>query len=227
MIDREKRIKRHLKRIDEFTPAKQDKKASAVSLGSSSGTVKKYDLLAASYLREMVEKRVFKRGDRYQDEKATLRLQSYIQNLRRIDRNFIPTITAISAQSTSWGIIRNIIPLIAARVILVVIFAFLILNPTALLQAIVVDPNSTTGGGFLQFPALTDSIELTQPEFRSVILFNVLLFILAFSALIHFLLVHKPEVTEKEVKKVETLVDFREISEVATEEVPSETREES
>ena len=212
MVDREKRIKKHLERIDHFRPSKSQTSGSSVSLGSGSATVRKYDMLAASYLREMVDKRIFKRGQETQDEKTTLRLQSYIQSLRRTDRNFEAKITAVSAQPETWGIVKNVIPLIIFRVILVVIFAFIILNPLPLLNLLINNPN---GGslGLLNFPSLIDSIELTQPEFRTVILFNVVLLIIAFSAVVHFLLVHKPEREEKEVKKVSTLVDFQEIVE--------------
>jgi hypothetical protein len=221
MVDREKRIKRHLNRVDTFSPSRIDKKG-AVSLGSGSATVRKYDMLAASYLREMVDKRIFKRGQKTQDEKTTLRLQSYIQSLRRTDRNFEPKITAISAQPNTWNIVKNVIPLIVFRVLFVIILAFVILNPLPILNLVinVESPES----GLLKFPALVDSIELTQPEFRTVVLFNVVLIIIAFSAVVHFLLVHKPEFEEKEVKKVSTLVDFQEISD--TPPTPIETEEE-
>jgi hypothetical protein len=221
MVDREKRIKKHLNRVDTFSPSRIDKKG-AVSLGSGSATVRKYDMLAASYLREMVDKRIFKRGQKTQDEKTTLRLQSYIQSLRRTDRNFEPKITAISAQPNTWNIVKNVIPLIVFRVLFVIILAFVILNPLPILNLVinVESPES----GILKFPALVDSIELTQPEFRTVVLFNVVLIIIAFSAVVHFLLVHKPESEEKEVKKVSTLVDFQEISDTPPE--PIETEEE-
>ncbi|OLS25891.1 MAG: hypothetical protein HeimC3_11650 [Candidatus Heimdallarchaeota archaeon LC_3] len=213
MVDREKRIKKHLDRIDHFRPSKSKTSGSTVSLGSGSATVRKYDMLAASYLREMVDKRIFRRGQNTQDEKTTLRLQSYIQSLRRTDRNFEAKITAVSAQPDTWSIIKNVIPLIIFRVILVVIIAFIILNPLPLLNMLVNNPEVPNSLGLLNFPSLIDSIELTQPEFRTVILFNVVLLIIAFSAVVHFLLVHKPEREEKEIKKVSTLVDFQEIVE--------------
>ena len=221
MIDREKRIKQHLRRIDTFVPAHEDKRTTETQLGSTSTAIRKYDLLAASYLREMLDRRIFKRGDRDQDEKTSLRLQSYVRSLRQTDHNFERKITAISAQPKSWGIAKNVIPLITFRVIAVVIISFLILNPTVILTPIIANPR-TGGGGFLQMPSLIESIELTQPEFRTVILFNALLIIIALAAMVHFLLVHRPKTEKAEVKKVETIVDFKEIKETAEEEQPAE-----
>ncbi|MFW9928221.1 MAG: hypothetical protein ACFFD1_02400 [Candidatus Thorarchaeota archaeon] len=227
MVDREKRIKKHLARVDAYRPSRSEmsRGAGSVSLGSSSATVRKYDMLAASYLREMVDKRIFRRGKDVQDEKTTLRLQSYIQSLRRTDRNFEAKITAVSAQPSTFNVVRSVVPLIFFRVILVVIFAFIILNPLPILNLFIANPNSSGGLNLLNFPALIDSIELTQPEFRTVILFNVMALIIVLAGVIHYLLVHKPKVEEKEIKKVSTLVDFQEIKEVV--EVSEEEQVES
>ena len=93
--------------------------------------------------------------------------------------------------------------------------AFFIINPTPLVDTFISNPlqKSTNFTGILNFPQLAESFELTQPEFRTVIVFNIVLLILFVSALGHFLLVHKPEVQEKTVQKVETLVDFKDIEE--------------
>lgn len=212
MIEREKRIKKHLQRIDNFQPQpEKDKKQSVGSIKSAS---KKYDVLAASYLREMVDRRIFKRGQQL-DQKTTMRLQSFISNLRRIDRHFEDKITAKSAQPDIRALILNAIPSIIFRTIIVVLIAFFIINPTPLLDTFIRNPlqSSTSFTGILNFPQLAESFEVTQPEFRVVIIFNIVLLILFISSLGHFLLVHKPEVQEKTVQKVETLVDFREIEE--------------
>ncbi len=212
MIEREKRIKKHLERIDNFQPQpEKDKKQSVGSIKSAS---KKYDILAASYLREMVDRRIFKRGQQL-DQKTTMRLQSFIGNLRRIDRKFEDKITAKSAQPDTRALLINAIPSIVFRTIIVVILAFLIINPTPLIDTFISNPlqKGTNLTGILNFPQLAESIELTQPEFRTVIVFNIVLLILFVSAVGHFLLVHKPETQEKQVQKVETLVDFNDVEE--------------
>ena len=215
MEKRENRIKRHLQRIMDFRPATKEKSASSesnVTLGSSSSTIKKYDLLAASYLREMVENRIFKHGEKIEDEKTNMRLQSYVGDLSRIDHQFEKKITAAAARPSTWAIVQNIVPLIIVRVIVVVFLAFLILNPQFIMTFL-------ASIGLFNFPDLINSVELTQPEFRTVLLFNVIFIILAFSAAVHFLLVSKKQkVEEKEVQKVETLVDFQQISDIIDEE---------
>ena len=220
MIEREKRIKKHLQRIDTFQPQpEKDKKQSVGSIKSAS---KKYDILAASYLREMVDRRIFKRGQQL-DQKTTMRLQSFISNLRRIDRRFEDKITAKSAQPDIRALLINAVPSIALRTIIVVLLAFLIINPTPIIDTFISNPlqKSTSFTGILNFPQLAESFELTQPEFRTVIVFNIVLVILFISALGHFLLVHKPEVQEKTVQKVETLVDFKDIEETpVVEQIP-------
>ncbi|MHA2362629.1 MAG: hypothetical protein ACXAC7_01630 [Candidatus Hodarchaeales archaeon] len=211
MIDRERRIKEHLKRIDNFKP-QPDKEKKSVTLGKE--TSKKYDLVAASYLREMVERKVFRRGEDVQDQKTTMRLQSYLASLRRTDRKFESKITAISAQPSTMAILKNTIPLIAMRVVAVVVLAFIILNPGFLLEALFSDPVEGTSG-IINFPQLAESVELEQPEFRTVILFNIMLLIIVLAAVLHWILVHKPEVPERRIKKVDTIVDFQEIKDVS------------
>lgn len=210
MIEREKRIKKHLERIDNFQPQpEKDKKQSVGSIKSAS---KKYDILAASYLREMVDRRIFKRGQQL-DQKTTMRLQSFLGNLRRIDRKFEDKITAKSAQPDTRALLLNAIPSIAIRTFIVVILAFFIINPTPLIDLFISNPlqKGTNFTGILNFPQLAESLELTQPEFRTVIVFNIVLLIFFVSAVGHFLLVHKPEVQEKQIQKVETLVDFNDV----------------
>lgn len=211
MVDRERRIREHLQRIDDFQPQPEKEKAT-VTLGK--GTSKKYDILAASYLREMIERKIYKRGEQELDQKASMRLQSYIASLKRTDSQFETKITAISAQPRTSAILRNLIPIIIVRVFFVIVLAFIILNPGFIIDIVFIDPLGERSGGFLNFPQLIESIELNQPEFRTVILFNIILLILVIAAILHFLLVHRPEVTEKRVQKVDTLVDFKDIAEV-------------
>ena len=223
MEKRENRIQKHLQRIMSFRPAMKSTGASTetnITLGSSSSTIKKYDLLAASYLREMVENRIFRHGEKIEDEKTSMRLQSYVNDLYRTDHQFEGKITAAAARPSTLAIVQNIVPLIIVRVIVVVFLAFIILNPEFIMTFL-------SSIGLFNFPDLINSVELTQPEFRTVLLFNILLLILVFSTIVHFLLVSKKQqVEEKEVQKVATLVDFQEISDIIAEEsgveIPSE-----
>ena len=211
MVDRERRIREHLQRIDNFQP--QPEKAT-VTLGK--GASKKYDILAASYLREMIERKIYRRGEQGAelDQKASMRLQTYIASLKRTDRQFVTKITAISAQPRTSAILRNLIPIVIVRVFFVIILAFIILNPGFIIDVVFIDPLGERAGGFLNFPQLIESIELNQPEFRTVILFNIILLILVVAAILHFLLVHRPEVPERRVQKVDTLVDFKDVAEI-------------
>ena len=211
MIEREKRIKKHLERIDKFQP--QPEKDKKQSVGSIHQTSKKYDLLAASYLREMVDRRIFKRGQQL-DQKTTMRLQSFLGNLRRIDREFENKITAKSAQPDIRALLFNAIPSIGLRALVVIILSFIIIDPYPIINIFIYSPLQTGNIiGFLNFPQLSESLELNQPEFRTVIVFNIVLLILFVSALGHWLLVHKPEVQQVQVQKIEKLVDFQEIKE--------------
>ena len=209
MIEREKRIKKHLQRIDNFQPQpEKDKKQSVSSIKSAS---KKYDILAASYLREMVDRRIFKRGQQL-DQKTTMRLQSFLGNLRRIDRQFENKITAKSAQPDTRALLFNAIPSIAIRAITVIILSFIIIDPNWLINLFISSPLQTGNVvGLINFPQLADSLELNQPEFRTVLVFNIVLLILFVSAVGHWLLVHKPESQQVQVQKIETLVDFKDV----------------
>jgi hypothetical protein len=209
MIEREKRIKKHLQRIDNFQPQpEKDKKQSVGNIPSAS---KKYDILAASYLREMVDRKIFKRGQQL-DQKTTMRLQSFISNLRKTDRQFEYKITAKSAQPDTRALLFNAFPSIALRATIVVFLSFLIINPTPIVNLLISNPAGESALiGLLNFPQLAESLELNQPEFRTVIVFNIVLLILFVSAIGHWLLVHKPETKETTIQKVDTLVDFQDI----------------
>ena len=209
MIEREGRIKKHLQRIIVFQPQPEKDKKQTTSALSTSG--KKYDLLAASYLREMIDKKLFKKGEQL-DQKTTMRLQSFIVSTRRTDRNFENKITAKSAQPDTSALLVNAIPSIAFRVFVVIILSFIIINPNPIIDILITNPVAGTVGLF-NIPQLADSLELNQPEFRTVLVFNLVLLLLFISAVAHWLLVHKPEVQEKHIKKVDTLVDFNAIKE--------------
>ncbi|MFX1513533.1 MAG: hypothetical protein ACFFCQ_13190, partial [Promethearchaeota archaeon] len=120
MIERETRIQQHLNRIRDFVPEKEEEiKTVEGALGKqASGTAKGYDLLAMSYLREMVEKRVFKKGQPKEDAKVTMRLQSYLENLNQSDLLMEQKLTAKSAQPKTSSLILHLIPMITYRVII-------------------------------------------------------------------------------------------------------------
>ena len=68
--------------------------------------------MAASYLREMVENRIFRHGEKIEDEKTSMRLQSYVNDLYRTDHQFEGKITAAAARPSTLAIVQNIVPLI-------------------------------------------------------------------------------------------------------------------
>ncbi len=196
MSEREARITKHVKRIVEFKPSGGEEGA-VQSVGRQS---RKFDVLAASYMRELVEKRVFKKGEPTVDVKATLRLQGYLNSLMATDYEVIDKLTARSAQPKAGAIARRIVPLMIARMVAVIIIAYLIMDPEGILELL---------GIIDSIPPLKMSLELSQPEFRTIALLNVVLVILAISFILHYLVVSRRLVPEAvTVQKIDTMIDF-------------------
>jgi len=198
MSERENRIKRHLQRIQEFRPSGGEEGTTVKGMGSQSS--KKFDILAASYMRELVERRVFKKGERTMDVKATLRLQGYINSLLVTDLELEDKLTARSSQPKASAIAMYIVPMMALRMVAVVIIAYVLMDPEGLLDAL---------GIINSIPPLQISLELQQPEFRTVALLNVILLIVGLSVLLHYMIVSRGRVPEAvTVQKIDTMIDF-------------------
>lgn len=198
MQEREKRIKQHLIRISNYVPTIVDE---GQTTRVSSQQTRKFGVLAASYMREMVEKKVFKRGQAKMSDKAMMRLQGYVSNLKALDREFEYKITARSAQPEVGKIVRQLIPTMTFRITSVVLISIFIINPYPFLSFL-------QDIGLINFPQLLDSLELTQPEFSTLIVFNVVLVIILLGSLFSYINKNLP--MEAEIQRIDTLVEFSE-----------------
>ena len=89
----------------------------------------------------------------------------------------------------------------AFRIIAVVLISVFIINPYPFL-------NDLQNIGLISFPQLLDSLELTQPEFSTLIIFNVVLVIFLLSSLFSY--INKKLPMETEVQRIDTVVEFSE-----------------
>ncbi len=201
---RERRIRQHLESIINFVPPSEDaiEKEDLVQSMASSQQSKRFDLLAASYLREIVEKRILRRGSQQGlGTKATMRLQSYIRGLKNHYPNLEELLTARTALPESSRVIRGSIIGIVARILIVILLGYLVLNPQLFME-----PLFKTG-----FPQLFDSLEINEPDFRTVIIANIsLAFIVAGLLLSARAERKRKEAAIPEVQKIKITVDFDE-----------------
>ncbi len=196
MTEREKRIQGHLKRIRTFVPLSEEEKGKEQVQSMQS---KKFDLLAASYLREMVERRVFKKGEVMRDAKTMMRLQSYLASLNQSDPETDSKLAAKTAQPDVSALLRHFIPAMILRILAVTILSYIILAPQFILTPLM--GNS--------FPALLQSLELTQPEFQTIAILNVVLLFILLGVILHYLSSGRTgQIFERVVQQIDTLVDF-------------------
>ncbi|MHA2330799.1 MAG: hypothetical protein ACXAEU_02125 [Candidatus Hodarchaeales archaeon] len=213
MVARGRRITEHLNRVMTYVPGREGDKGGLETVGLSAAMKKKYGLLAASYIKEMIEKRMFKRKKGELDPKSMMRLQGFIGQIRRKDPRFDEQITAVSAAAQSKTILLYFLPLIIVRVSLVVVLSYIILNPSTFL-----DPLSNILGaiGLGGFETLLDSFELYQPEFRVAFLFNISLLLIVAGYLLHLRYARK-EREEIVVERIDTMVEFDRATEAEAE----------
>ncbi|MHA2328163.1 MAG: hypothetical protein ACXACR_06540, partial [Candidatus Hodarchaeales archaeon] len=202
MTEREKRIQEHLKRIRTYVPvSEEEEKGREHSVQSVQG--KKFGLLAASYLREMVERRVFRKGEAVQDAKSMMRLQSYLANLNQSDSKTDLKLSARTAQPDVSALLKHFIPAMLFRIVMVVLLSYFIMAPESILTPLMT----------ASFPALLQSLELSQPEFRTIAIINVVLIFILLSAVLHYLTSGRTgavlgQARSMVVQQIETLVDF-------------------
>ncbi len=201
MNEREKRIQEHLRRIRTFTfvpQTEEETKREEQSIKSIQS--KKFDLLAASYLREMVEQRLFKRGEEVvQDAKSMMRLQSYLASLNQTDPETDLKLAAKTAQAdiTISNLLKNFSLPMISRIIAVILLSYFIIAPEGILNFFMA----------VSFPALLDSLELSQPEFRTIAILNVALILILIGVILHWRYEAKKVIT-KVVQQIDTLVEF-------------------
>lgn len=199
MTEREKRIKKHLKRIRTYVPVSEEAETKAQEAGVKSVQSTKFGLLASSYLREMVERRVFKSGEEVIDSKSMMRLQSYLTNLNQTDPLTDQKLAAKTAQPDTSALIKHFIPTMIIRVIAVVFLSYIIMSPQGIIDVFFARA----------FPALQQSLELSQPEFRTIAILNITLIFILISVILHYLSSGRTgKVLLRVVQQIDTLVDF-------------------
>jgi len=165
----------------------------------------KYGLLAGSYLREMVERRVFRRGETVRDTKSMMRLQSYLANLQQSDPQTDIKLAAQTAQPDASTLIKYFIPTMLFRIIAVVLLAYFVMAPEWILNLEIPILNIK----LFIFPALLESLELSQPEFQTIAILNMALILILVSAVLNYLSSGKTRtVMQRVVQRIDTLVDF-------------------
>jgi len=212
MTEREKRIQEHLKRIRTYVPVTEGESSTDKSVQSVQS--KRFGLLAASYLREMVERRVFKRGDTVRDAKTMMRLQSYLSNLTHSDPRAEAKLAAQTAQPDVSSLLKYFLPAMLFRVVAVILLSYFIMSPEGILNFFM----------SASFPALIDSLELSQPEFQTIAILNVVLIFILIGAVLNYLSSEKTgKALKRVVQQIDTLVDFdRSSPKTATEESSEE-----
>ena len=198
MAEREKRIQKHLMRIRTFVPPTEELEMTT-DTAIKSVQSKKFGLLASSYLREMVERRVFRSGETVQDAKSMMRLQSYLANLKQSDPEVDLKLAAQTAQPDISSLIKYFVPIMLVRVFAVVLISYIVMAPEGLLNIFM--PGS--------FPALLDSLEITQPEFQTIAILNTALGFILIGVIIRYLSTGRTAtMLERVVQQVTTLTDF-------------------
>ena len=198
MAEREKRIQKHLKRIRTFVPPTEE---TEVTTDQSIKSIqsKKFDLLASSYLREMVERRVFRRGETERDAKSTMRLQSYLANLSQSDPQLDMKLAAQTAQPDISSLVKYFVPTMIFRIVAVIVISYFVMAPEGILNIFMLD----------SFPALLDSLEISQPEFQTIAILNMALFFILIGVILKYLYTGRTgKVLERVVQRIDTLVDF-------------------
>ncbi len=203
MAEREKRIQEHLKRIRTFVPTEEGIATTDQSIQSMQS--KKFGLLASSYLREMVERRVFRRGDTVRDSKSMMRLQSYLANLQQSDPRTESKLAAQTAQPDTSSLIRYFVPAMLFRLFAVILLSYFVMAPEGMLNLEIPILNIK----IFIFPALLDSLELSQPEFQTIAILNMALILILIGAVLNYLSSGKTRtVMQRVVQRIDTLVDF-------------------
>ncbi len=199
MTEREKRIQKHLKRIRTFVPISEQTEAKGQEPGVQSMQSRKFDLLASSYLREMVERRVFKSGEETIDAKSMMRLQSYLTNLNQSDPLTDQKLAAKTAQPDVSALLKHFIPTMLLRVIAVIFLSYIIMSPEGFLDLFITRA----------FPALRQSLELSQPEFRTIAILNIVLLFILLGIILHYITSGRTvKAFQRVVQQIDTLVDF-------------------
>jgi len=120
---------------------------------------------AMTYLREALERRIFKRKE--EEYSVNQRLKTYFETLVEQNPDAEQTITAESVSPKAARIAAAIAPNLVIRMTVVVIVAWAVLNPSRLMKRLILIPDNAR--------PLLQSLELTQPEMLLTILAQVVI----------------------------------------------------
>ncbi len=162
LVGRRRRIISHIKHVRDFVPSRQEEETETTAITSmpTSSRGGKFSMEAMSYLRESLERRIFKRKD--VDYKTNQRLKSYFETLLEQNSEAEQTLTAESVSPKASRIALAIAPNLIIRMVVVIIVAWAVLNPSRLMTSLILLPRNAR--------PLIQSLELTQPELLLLIL---------------------------------------------------------
>ncbi len=171
LVGRRRRITSHIKQVREYVP-KREEAAPDITRMPTSSRGAKFSMEAITYLREALERRIFKR--REEEYSVNQRLKTYFETLITQNPDAEQTLTAESVSPKALRIAAAIAPNLIIRMAVVVIVAWVLLNPSRLLKTFILIPQNAQ--------PLLQSLELSQPEILLSILAPVVIgfFILAF-----------------------------------------------
>ncbi|MFQ5820281.1 MAG: hypothetical protein ACE5I5_09870 [Candidatus Heimdallarchaeota archaeon] len=170
LMGRRRRIISHIKHVREYVPKREEAALDITRMPTSSRGVK-FSMEAITYLREALERRIFKQ--REEEYSVNQRLRTYFETLVTQNPDAEQTLTAESVSPKASRIAAAIAPNLIVRMVVVVIVAWVLLNPSRLLKPFILIPQNAQ--------PLLQSLELSQPEILLAILAPVVIgfFILA------------------------------------------------
>ncbi|MFQ6125832.1 MAG: hypothetical protein ACE5R6_14685 [Candidatus Heimdallarchaeota archaeon] len=164
LVGRRRRITSHIKQVREYVP-KREEAAPDITRMPTSSRGAKFSMEAITYLREALERRIFKRGE--EEYRVNQRLKTYFETLVTQNPDAEQTLTAESVSPKALRIAAAIVPNLIIRMVVVVIIAWVLLNPSRLMKLFILIPNNAQ--------PLLQSLEISQPEILLSILAPVVI----------------------------------------------------
>lgn len=154
LAGRRRRIVSHIRHVREYVPAREETPTSTIESMPTSTRGGRFSMEAMTYLRESLERRIFKRKDA--DYSVNQRLKTYFETLIEQNPDAERTLTAESVSPKASRIALAIAPNLLIRMVVVIVVAWTVLNPSQILTRFIILPDNAR--------PLLQSLELTQPE---------------------------------------------------------------
>ncbi len=171
--------------------ARQDVKQKEAEKPTTMSIKRKFSPEAVQYFREHLEKKLYPKESIIQLESIQdiRRLDIYLDELMREDPEAESTLTAEAAVPSATAIVMSSIPSIILRLVVVIILAFISLNPVAVLSV------------FGAPQPILESLELVTPEIVIIILLPIALCFPLAALIIDFRRARKAKKTIPEIIK--------------------------